>query len=326
MHIVTDTSDMKIKFRSFPAARIIVGLAIFPFALLSAIESPPDTSKPPAAMLSAEQAERESAAKLPFLGLSTAIVPDIVADHLGLRTGSGLIVRSISPDSPAEKAGLSENEIIVSIDGTVVGDPDEFSSRIRKYKAGDSIDLGIIRKGKPHSVKVTLCERPAELEAHLSPEPFMQGSPQGQADLRKMMERNLLGLGMDPFGIAPHQEFENTFRMLRQQMNRAFDSEIPPITQGEDGGVHFQQNSTVRLMDNQGSVEIKSSEGDTQVTVRDTANAVVWQGPWNSDNDKEAAPQDVRERIDQVNVGSANGKGFTFRFGKSNGKPDTIDN
>jgi hypothetical protein len=53
---------------------------------------------------------------------------------------------------------------------------------------------------------------------------------------------------------------------------------------------------------------------------------VVWQGPWNSDKDKEAVPQDIRKRIDRVNVGSANGKGFTFRFGKSGGKPDTIDN
>jgi hypothetical protein len=141
-----------------------------------------------------------------------------------------------------------------------------------------------------------------------------------------MIERNLQGFGADHLGISPEQQFDNTLRMMREQMNRAFEEDIPPITQGDDGGISFQQNSTIRLMDNEGSVEIKSSDGNTRVTVRDTTNTVVWQGPWNSDKDKEAAPQDVRQRIDRVNAGSANGRGFTFRFGNLGGKPDTIDN
>lgn len=318
---------MRTKSRTIPSAGIIAGLAVCPFTLLPAIDPPPDNSKPPAALLDAEQAERETDAKLPFLGLSTASVPEMVADHLGISAGSAVIVRTVCPDSPAEKAGLSVNDIILSLDGAPAGDPDAFSEKIRVHKAGDTLELGLIRKGKPDQAKVVLTERPAELNDHLAPEPFLQGLPQAQADrLRGMMEQNLQGLGADPFGNSPNQEFENTFRMMREQMNRAFGSEIPPTTQGEDGGIRFQQNSTIRLMDNEGSVEIKSSDGDTHVTVRDTANNVAWEGPWNSDKDKEAAPQDIRERIDRVNVGSANGKGFTFRFGKSGGKPDTIDN
>lgn len=318
---------MKTKSGSIPPAGTIAVLAVCPFMLLPAIEPPPENPKPPAALLGAGQAERESAGKLPFLGLSTAIVPDMVAAHLGLGAGSGLIIRTVSPGSPAESAGLSVNDIVLSLDGAPVGDPGAFSEMIRKRKAGDTLELGIIRKGKPDTAKVTLTERPAELNAHLEQEPFLRGLPQGQADLlRNMMEQNLKGFGMDHPGIAPDQEFENTFRMMRERMDRAFENGIPPIRQGDDGGIHFQQNSTIRLMDNEGSVDIKSSDGDTQVTVRDTAGNAVWQGPWNTDKDKDAAPQDVRERIDRVNVGSANGKGFTFRFGNRGGEPDTIDN
>jgi membrane-associated protease RseP (regulator of RpoE activity) len=318
---------MKTKSGTIPTAGIIAGLAVCPFTLLPAIEPPPDNSKPPAALLGAGQEERGAAAGLPFLGLSTASVPEMVADHLGIGGGSGVMIRTVCPDSPAEEAGLSVNDIILTIDGAPVGDPDAFSGKIAARKAGDTLELGLISKGKPDTAKVTLTERPAELNAHLTPEPFMPGLPQAQADrLREMMERNMQGFGRDIPGMAPDQEFENTFRMMRERMNRAFENQIPPITQGEDGGVRFQQNSTIRLMDNQGSVEIKSSDGDTRVTVRDTADDVVWQGPWNTEKDKESAPQDVRERIDRVNVGSVNGKGFTFRFGKSGGKPDTIDN
>lgn len=309
------------------SACLIGGFAFCPLALLPAIEPPPEESKPPAALLGEERAERESAAKLPFLGLSTAVIPEMVAEHLGIGADSGVIVRTVCPDSPAVEAGLAENDIILSINGTPVADPGLFSETIRAHNVGDKLEIELIRKGKPNKAQVTLTERPAELSAHLEAEPFLEGLPRAQADrLRGLMEQNPQGFGADHLGILPDQHLENTFRKMREQMNRALEQEIPPITQGEDGGVRFQQNSTIRLMDHEGSVEIKSSNGDTQVAVRDTANNAVWQGPWNSDKDKESAPQDIRERIDRVNVGSANGRGFTFRFGKLGGKPDTIDN
>lgn len=271
--------------------------------------------------------EGVAAAKLPFLGLSTANVPDMVADHLGIKGKAGVIIRTVCPDSPAEKAGLAINDIILSIDGAPVADSITFSETLRVHQAGDSLELGLIRKGKPDKVEVTLAERPAALNAHLGGETFFEGYPQPQADrLRDLIEQNLQGFGADHLGILPEQRFDNTFRMMRERMSRAFEEDIPPIIQGADGGIRFQQNSTVRLMDNHGSVEIRSSEGDTRVTVRDGSNKIVWQGPWNSESDKEVAPQDVRQRIDRVNVGSANGRGFTFRFGQLGGQPDTIEN
>ncbi len=318
---------MRMKLRIVPAASLIGGFAVCPLAPLGAIEPPPENAKPPAALLDGAQADRVAAPRLPFLGLSTARVPDMVADHLGIGEKAGVIIRTVCPESPAEKAGLAVNDIILSLDGAPVADPDDFSERLRARKAGDSLELGLIRKGKPGKAEVTLTERPAELNSHLGGEPFLEGIPLPQADrLRGLIEQNLQGFGTEHLGILPDQRFENTFRMMRERMNRAFEEDIPPIIQGEDGGIRFQQNSTVRLMDNQGSVEIRSSDGDTRVTVRDGDNKIVWQGPWNSETDKEAAPQDVRQRIDRVNVGSANGRGFTFRFGQSGGKSDTIDN
>jgi serine protease Do len=316
---------MRTTSRIIPTAGIIGGIALCPAALLHAIEPPPDNAKPPAALLDAERAP--DGKQLPYLGLSTAGVPAIVADHLGIADGSGVIVRTVCPDSPAQTAGLAVNDIILSLDGAPIANSDAFSGMIRSRKAGVRLELELIRKGKPDKASVTLTERPAELNAHLGAEPFLEGLPKAQADrLRGLIEQNLQGFGADHLGILPDQHFENTFRMMRERMNRAFEEEIPPIIQGKDGGIRFQQNSNVRLMDNQGSVEIRSADSDTEVTVRGTDNKIVWQGPWNTDKDKEAAPQDVRERIDRVNVGSENGKGFTLRFGKLGRDPDIIDN
>ena len=311
---------MRMKARTVPAAGIIGCLTLCPAAFLIAIDPPPDNAKPPAALLGRGQNGSE---KLPYLGLSTARIPGMVAEHLGLAEGNGVIVRTVCPNSPADSAGFAVNDIILSIGGEPVADSDAFSESIRARKAGDKLELEIIRKGKPDKVEVILAERPAELNAHLGADPLLEGLPKAHADrIRDLMDMNIQGLGAD----FPEKRFENTFRMMRERMNRAFEEEIPPIVQGEDGGIRFQQNSTVRLMDNEGSIEIRYSDGNTEVTVRDSSNRLVWQGPWNSEEEKQAAPQEVRERIDRVNVGSANGKGFTFRFGKLGGQDDMIEN
>jgi serine protease Do len=320
------TERMKMKFRIFSATGLIGGLSVCSFTHVFAIEPPPDNAQPPAALLGDNAAPAPApvaADNLPFMGLSTASVPEMVADHLGIESGTGVIIRTVCPDSPAHKAGLSENDIILSLDGTAVGNPEAFSAAIRGRKVGERMKVDLIHKGKPAKVEVTLTERPAELNAQLDSGAPLDGIPQDHADrLRGLIEQNLL----QPFGgghpgAFPDQQFENTFRMMRERMNRAFEEEGAPSS---GGGIGFQQNSTIRLMDSEGSVEIKSSQGATDVTVRGTDNTVVWSGPWNTDKEKEAAPKEIRDRIDRVNSNS--GSGFSFHFGKLRSDPDTIDN
>ena len=288
-----------------------------------AIEPPPDNAAPPISIAgenvakkpALEIAPRES---IPFLGLSTAAVPSMVADHLDLDVGKGVIVRTVCPDSPAEKAGLSINDIILTAGGNEISSPEEFSFAVRDKETGERLDLGLIHRGKPAKVTVTLAERPDALAANSNPRQdlMLEGLPKAHADqLRNMIEQNLQAFGHDPL---PGMDGD-PFREMRERMNRAMNGiDIPPVTQGADGSVRFQQNSTVRMMDGDGSVEIKSSCKNTEVTVRDQANKIVWTGPWDTDQDKAGAPEDIRQRIDRINSGKANG--FTFRFGKAPGK------
>ena len=222
------------------------------------------------------------------------------------------------------------NDIILSMGGQPVANPDDFSAKIRSRKAGDRLELELIRKGKPDKAEVTLTERPDDLRAPFDQEAMFEGMPEAHAErLRRLFGQNLQGFGADHLGLLPDQRFDDTFRMMRESMDRALGEgmAIPPIQQGKDGGVRFQQNSTIRLMDSEGSVEIRSADGHTQVKVRDTANGIVWEGPWNTEEDKKAAPEQIRRRIERMNVGSANGAGFTFRFGNRGSTPDdTIDN
>ncbi len=312
----------RIRCRILSAGGLIGTLALTPVA---AIEPPPEEAIPPAALLgeagkpqrAQPQQPREKSA---FMGVVTEEIPEMLADHLGLSGNSGVIIRTVLPDSPAHKSGLAINDIITALDGKLVTDPGSFSSAIRSRKPGDRLNLDLIHKGKPSKVGVTLEDRPADATARMEEDDQAEGMPEIER-LRGLLERNRGSFRPQAGGLVPDSLFEENFRQMRDRMNRAFGDIAPPGT-GELPG--FQQNSTMRLMDSEGSVEITSSNGDTQVKVRDKDNKTVWEGPWNTDEEKAAAPADIRRRIDKIRASDV--KGFSFRFGQPGGEAGTIDN
>lgn len=293
------------------AGGLIGFLAMVPAA---AIDPPPEEAVPPAALLEEGDVKPVESKPSPYLGVATMEVPEMLAEHLGLSGRSAIIIRTVVPESPAEKAGLSVNDIITGLDGKPVANPEAFTAAIRERKPGDQLTIGLIRKGKPANIEVTLGNRPADATAHMAPLPYLEGMPEGQADrLRGLFEENSGAFGP---GAFPDARFEETFRQMRKRMNRAL---------GEDAGQEFgfQHNSSIRLMDGEGSVEIKTSGGEAEVKVRDKGNKVIWSGPWNTEEDKAAAPAEIRQRIDRVKPG---GTGFSFRFGSPQGDAETLGN
>lgn len=280
------------------------------------IEPPPDNAKPPAELEGRVEAPEAVAEKLPFIGVVTASVPEMVADHVNLEHGTGLIVRTVMPNSPAEQSGIKVNDIILSINEAPVNDPDNFSAKIRSFKIGDKLKLKTIQKGKPTNLEVTLAQRPVDEIAGIPNQAplLFEGLPEDQAKrLRELMERNLGALGQEGFEelLVPNPQADERLRLLRERMNQALEN--APEIQPEPGkNFQFQKQSTIRMMDQEGSVEIKSIGDATEVTVRDRANEVVWSGPWDTEQDKAAAPDDIRQRIEKLNI--RNGGGLKLEF------------
>ncbi len=99
----------------------------------------------------------------PYLGVRyVEITPDVAkannlsVDYGALIQGSGLGSPAIVSGSPAEKAGLAENDIILSVNGTKIDQNNSLLSLVQQYKVGDSITLSVLSKGKTKDVKVTL--------------------------------------------------------------------------------------------------------------------------------------------------------------------------
>lgn len=282
---------------------------------LLAIEPPPDNAKPPEALVDGAAKIDEVPAKLAFIGVVTAALPEMVADHVNLEPGIGIIIRTVMPKSPADLAGLKVNDIILNINETAVNDPEAFSEKIRSLKIGEKIKLKTIQKGKSTHLEVTLAERPADAIAGVpNQEPLIEGIQGNQAQLmRDLIERNLgaLGEGGIEEMIIPDLLADERFKLLRERMNGGLD--VAPGIQIEPGNLQFQGQATMRMMDEQGSIEIKSNGDNKEVTVRDQANKVIWSGPWDTDQDKAAAPDEIRNRIEKLNIQRGGGLRFELK-------------
>ena len=98
------------------------------------------------------------------------ITPDQAAS-LKLNDYNGVIVMSIDHDGPACKAGIRNNDIITSVNGTKIANMQQMVDVMQNLSAGSVATLGIVRDGRAQNVKVTLGNRTALTTPHPYPVP-----------------------------------------------------------------------------------------------------------------------------------------------------------
>ncbi|HEY8866657.1 MAG TPA: trypsin-like peptidase domain-containing protein [Solirubrobacteraceae bacterium] len=111
-----------------------------------------------------------------FLGI-TGLSIDSSLDRLNLAASSGVLVQSVTPGSPAAKAGLTGGntkaqlgadqislggDVIKSIDGKQVKSMDDVVAVVDAKKPGDKVTLGVVKSGKDRTLTVTLAQRPSQ--------------------------------------------------------------------------------------------------------------------------------------------------------------------
>ena len=99
-----------------------------------------------------------------WLGVVIQNLTPEMAEKFGLKEAEGALVADISPDSPAEKAGIKRGDVILKVDGIETPDIKTLQQTIRSHRPGDVVDVEIWRDGKVITLKVTL----AELEESIS--------------------------------------------------------------------------------------------------------------------------------------------------------------
>lgn len=102
----------------------------------------------------------------PWLGVRYLMINKTIAEQNNIKIEEGaLIVRgdnntdlAVIPGSPADKAGLVENDVITEVNGQKINNKNNLANVIGKFKPGDEITLKIYHKGESKDVKVKLEE------------------------------------------------------------------------------------------------------------------------------------------------------------------------
>jgi serine protease Do len=103
----------------------------------------------------------------PYLGVRYLLINEAIQKNNSLPYAYGaLVVRgaaisdlAVIPGSPADLAGIAENDIILEINGTKIDDKNSLSDLVAKYDVGEIINLKVWHKGGEKEIKVTLAEK-----------------------------------------------------------------------------------------------------------------------------------------------------------------------
>ena len=113
-----------------------------------------------------------------YLGVQMQGVNKQLADDLNLPVDHGALVATVTPDSPADKAGLqggdtqtsqgiaAGGDLIVAIDGKEMADEEAVATAIAAHKPGDKVEIEYYRGDDKRTVTVELAKRPANAESN----------------------------------------------------------------------------------------------------------------------------------------------------------------
>lgn len=99
----------------------------------------------------------------PYVGVYMQDLDAKLARGLGLPESTrGVIVARVGPDSPAERAGLFQGDLIQRVDGQVVASSKELQKLVRTHKPGETLNLLVSRGGVLKAIAVKVGDYPVE--------------------------------------------------------------------------------------------------------------------------------------------------------------------
>ena len=92
------------------------------------------------------------------LGLTVQPVTFDVASKAGLKDTRGVLVNSVLPGGPAERAGIRAGDVITALNGQPIDDPNSFRNRVASTAPGTDVKLSVVRDGQRREMSARLGE------------------------------------------------------------------------------------------------------------------------------------------------------------------------
>jgi serine protease Do len=94
-----------------------------------------------------------------YLGVGIQDLTQDLAKSFGVKQAKGALVGSVAEDSPAERAGLKQGDVIVAYQGKPVEDPAELQRAVTRTPVGTKATVKVIRDGHEQELTVTIGEQ-----------------------------------------------------------------------------------------------------------------------------------------------------------------------
>ena len=150
--------------RKLLIALLFVGLLGSGVCLAAKTESPPHKNKSTtAAEQKTGRVEKQNESRMTegYIGIAIEPLHSALVEHVErmFGKGQGVLVARVAESSPAAKAGLEANDVVVTYDNQKIYSPVQLGRLVRNDKPGREAMLGIVRAGESKEIKVQVGDR-----------------------------------------------------------------------------------------------------------------------------------------------------------------------
>ena len=221
-----------------------------------------------------------------WLGVSTTEASEALTSQLALQPGVGLVVTYVVSQSPAAKAGLQKNDLLVSFDDQSLVHPAQLRKLVRSRNVSDAVKLGYYRSGKLHAVSVHLGQNASQ--------PGLFGEEQrnveeGLNELQKQLKdlhvdlliRDQMNAARDALGHIDQKKLQEDIHHGMEEAKKSIRDALKNVTNSDPALAPVRKiledlvGSGV-VVDNNTSVTVRSSGKDVKSLVKtDDSGTIV---------------------------------------------------
>jgi len=99
-----------------------------------------------------------------WLGVTVQDLTTELAEHFGLADTKGALVAGVLENSPAQKGGIKEGDVIIKLGGEEIDSVRKLLATVSKAEVGKRIKVTVLRNNKEKTLEVEIGERPETLE------------------------------------------------------------------------------------------------------------------------------------------------------------------
>lgn len=118
------------------------------------------------------------------VGMQPIALPEKLRESFKLKNETGVMIVSVEPDGPAEKAGVMIGDILVALDAQPVNDTDDVQKYLTSEHVAKPVKASLIRGGAQTEATITVGERPASRESGFRGRGWHRGRGHGHRHFR----------------------------------------------------------------------------------------------------------------------------------------------